>query len=148
MPVKPQALCLSDASVLLKVILRYGQSSADVVEMKMESLVRVWANLVAASNGWDAHGDEPVFDCIDELIALQVFVHLTHLVKMSGLCLDKHKVWQWVVFNSGNLTYFSDFGPDFYSSFSLTISLFNAGKMFNNSVLFIRSYALICTGDL
>ncbi|XP_073393290.1 uncharacterized protein [Physcomitrium patens] len=71
MPVKPQALCLSDASVLLKVILRYGQSSADVVEMKMESLVRVWANLVAASNGWDAHGDEPVFDCIDELIALQ-----------------------------------------------------------------------------
>ena len=72
LPVKPSPSCLSDASFLLAPILRHTQSLAEVVSMRIDSLLRVWANLVADWSAWDEHKDESVFDCIDELIDLQV----------------------------------------------------------------------------
>lgn len=72
LPVKPPPSCLSDASVLLAAILRFAQSSAEVERMRIEPLLRVWANLVADWSAWGEHEDEFVFDCVDELIDLQV----------------------------------------------------------------------------
>ncbi|KAG0569597.1 hypothetical protein KC19_6G101400 [Ceratodon purpureus] len=71
LPVKPSPSCLSDASVLLAAILRHTQSLAEVVAMRIEPLLRVWANLVADWSAWEEREDESVFDSIDELIALQ-----------------------------------------------------------------------------
>lgn len=72
---QPAPSCLSDASLLLAAILRCGQTVAEVERMRLESLIQVWANLV---QDWSAWGDgevDSVFDCIDELINLQVRAH-------------------------------------------------------------------------
>jgi len=40
--------------------------------MKIEALLQVWANLVADWIAWEEEEDEPVFDSIEEGVALQV----------------------------------------------------------------------------
>lgn len=74
LPVKPSPSCLSDASVLVAAILRYAQSAAEVQRMRIEPLLRVWANFIADWSAWGEHEDKAVFDCIDELIELQVLL--------------------------------------------------------------------------
>ncbi len=72
----PLSSCLSNASVLLATILRCTPDADVTVNMSVELLLLVWANLVANWTVWADEEDEFVFDAIQEAIALQVCIEI------------------------------------------------------------------------
>jgi hypothetical protein len=72
----PLSSCLSNASVLLATILRCTPDADVTVNMSVEPLLLVWANLVANWTVWADEEDEFVFDAIQEAIALQVCIEI------------------------------------------------------------------------
>jgi len=69
-------------------ILRYTQNVAEVDRMKLAPVLCVWANLVADWSAWSERDDQSVFDCIDELVALQVFAIILVLFPLHVLQLN------------------------------------------------------------
>lgn len=66
--------------MLLAAILRYTQDSTAAGSMKVEALLQIWANLVSDWKAWEEEEDEPVFDSIEEAVALQVCQNLFRML--------------------------------------------------------------------
>ncbi len=62
--------------MLLATILRCTPDADVTVNMSVELLLLVWANLVANWTVWADEEDEFVFDAIQEAIALQVCIEI------------------------------------------------------------------------
>lgn len=77
----PPPSCLNEASVLLCLVLKYAHEPQVVTNLKVESVLQVWADLIAEWSAWEEEEDLAVFEAIEEAIALNEKIPLKTFIK-------------------------------------------------------------------
>ncbi|ESQ48194.1 hypothetical protein EUTSA_v10019950mg [Eutrema salsugineum] len=66
----PPTSCIDHLSTMLRFIVLASTNCNIVVELRLNEILVVWADLLASWNGWEESEDLSVFDCIEEVVGV------------------------------------------------------------------------------